>query len=107
MKFLRYSLLFTVLAFTALSVNAGVEWKALDVGNLSSAIFNTAVVDIHRTLLNTLQDGGPQAQTIPISMREIYGSALKGMAKLALLRQTVDRVKFGQFQLKIQTLGFS
>ena len=44
MKLLRYSLLWTVLAFTALSVNAGVEWKALDVGNLSSAIFNTAVV---------------------------------------------------------------
>ncbi|MDE0485148.1 MAG: hypothetical protein OXI67_21445 [Candidatus Poribacteria bacterium] len=44
MKLLRYSLLFTVLAFTTLSVNAGVEWKALDVGNLSSAIFNTAVV---------------------------------------------------------------
>lgn len=44
MKLLRYSLLFTILAFTALSVNAAVEWKALDVGNLSSAIFNTSVV---------------------------------------------------------------
>ena len=39
MKILRYSLLFTVLAFTALSVNAGEDWKALDVGNLSSANF--------------------------------------------------------------------
>ncbi len=44
MKILRYSLLFTVLAFTALSVNAGEDWKALDVGNFTSAIFNTAVV---------------------------------------------------------------
>ncbi len=44
MKLLRYSLLFTILAFTALPVKAGVEWKALDVGNISSAIFNTSVV---------------------------------------------------------------
>ncbi len=44
MKLVRFSLLWTVLAFTALSVNAGEDWKALDVGNLSSAIFNTAVV---------------------------------------------------------------
>ncbi len=44
MKLLRYSLLFMILAFTALPVNAAVEWKALDVGNLSSAIFNTSVV---------------------------------------------------------------
>ncbi len=44
MKILRYSLLFTVLAFTAFSVNAGEDWKALDVGNFTSAIFNTAVV---------------------------------------------------------------
>ena len=48
MKILRYSLLFTVLAFTALSVNAGEDWKALDVGNLSSAIFNTTVVGYPR-----------------------------------------------------------
>ena len=44
MKLLRYGVLFLVLAFTTLSVNAGVDWKALDVGNISSAIFNTAVV---------------------------------------------------------------
>ncbi len=44
MKLLQYSLLFTIVAFTALPVNAAVEWKALDVGNLSSAIFNTSVV---------------------------------------------------------------
>ena len=48
MKILRYSLLFTVLAFTAFSVNAGEDWKALDVGNLSSAIFNTTVVGYPR-----------------------------------------------------------
>ena len=44
MKLLQYSLLFTILVFTALPVYAAVEWKALDVGNLSSAIFNTTVV---------------------------------------------------------------
>ncbi len=48
MKLVRYSLLFLLLAFTALSVNAGEDWKALDVGNLSSAIFNTAVVGYPR-----------------------------------------------------------
>jgi len=48
MKILRYSILFTVLAFSTLSVNAGEDWKALDVGNLSSAIFNTAVVGYPR-----------------------------------------------------------
>ena len=44
MKLLRYSLLFTILALTTLSVNAAEDWEALDVGNLSSAIFNTTVV---------------------------------------------------------------
>ena len=44
MKILGYSLLLLVLVFAALSVNAAVEWKALDVGNLSTAIFNTSVV---------------------------------------------------------------
>ncbi len=48
MKILQYSLLFMVLALTTLSVNAGEDWKALDVGNLSSAIFNTAVVGYPR-----------------------------------------------------------
>ena len=45
MKLLRYTLsLFTILAFAILPASADVDWKALDVGNLSSAIFNTAVV---------------------------------------------------------------
>ncbi len=44
MKLLRYILLSAALAITALSVSADVDWKALDVGNLSSAIYNTAVV---------------------------------------------------------------
>ena len=45
MKLLRYTLfLSTILALTILPVSADVDWKALDVGNLSSAIFNTAVV---------------------------------------------------------------
>ena len=45
MKSLRYTLsLFTILAFAILPASADVDWKALDVGNLSSAIFNTAVV---------------------------------------------------------------
>ncbi len=45
MRLLRYILcLFTILAFLALPVSADVDWKALDVGNLSSAIYNTAVV---------------------------------------------------------------
>ena len=48
MKLLRYSLLFTVLAFITLPVNAAEDWEALDVGNLSSAIFNTAVVGYPR-----------------------------------------------------------
>ena len=45
MKLLRYTLLLsTILALAALPASAQVDWKALDVGNLSSAIFNTAVV---------------------------------------------------------------
>ncbi len=44
MKLLRNSLLITVITFTVLSANAAEEWEALDVGNLSSAIFNTGVV---------------------------------------------------------------
>ena len=48
MKILRYSILFTVLTFSTLLVNAGEDWKALDVGNMSSAIFNTAVVGYPR-----------------------------------------------------------
>ena len=45
MKLLRYTLfLSTILALAVLPVGADVDWKALDVGNLSSAIFNTAVV---------------------------------------------------------------
>ena len=45
MKSLRYTLfLSTLLALVPLSASAQVDWKALDVGNLSSAIFNTAVV---------------------------------------------------------------
>ena len=45
MKLLRYTLfLSTILALAILPVSADVDWKALDVGNLSSAIFNTAVV---------------------------------------------------------------
>ena len=44
MKLLRYTLLSVIFALTTLSASAGVDWKALDVGNLSSAVFNTAVV---------------------------------------------------------------
>ena len=45
MKLLRYTLLLsTILILATLSASAQVDWKALDVGNLSSAIFNTAVV---------------------------------------------------------------
>ncbi|MDE0684842.1 MAG: hypothetical protein OXI63_18130 [Candidatus Poribacteria bacterium] len=45
MKLLRYTLfLSTILALATLPVSAQVDWKALDVGNLSSAIFNTGVV---------------------------------------------------------------
>ena len=45
MKSLLYTLsLSTILAFAILPASADVDWKALDVGNLSSAIFNTAVV---------------------------------------------------------------
>ena len=45
MKLLRYKLLLpTILALATVSASAQVDWKALDVGNLSSAIYNTAVV---------------------------------------------------------------
>ena len=45
MKLLRYKLLLSaILTLIALSARADVDWKALDVGNLSSAIYNTAVV---------------------------------------------------------------
>lgn len=45
MKLLRYTLLLsTILALAILPASAQVDWKALDVGNLSSAVFNTAVV---------------------------------------------------------------
>lgn len=45
MKLSRYTLyLSIILALAALPASAQVDWKALDVGNLSSAIFNTAVV---------------------------------------------------------------
>ena len=44
MKLLGYTLLSIVLAIAALSVSADVDWKAFDVGNLSSAVYNTAVV---------------------------------------------------------------
>lgn len=45
MKLLRYTLLLsTILALAILPASAQVDWKALDVGNLSSAIFNTGVV---------------------------------------------------------------
>ena len=41
---LRVSLIFGLLIITILPVMAAVDWKALDVGNLSSAVYNTAVV---------------------------------------------------------------
>ena len=44
MKLLRCTLLSVIFVLTTLSVMAAVDWKALDVGNLSSAVFNTAVV---------------------------------------------------------------
>ena len=45
MKLLRYKLLLSIIfALATLSASAQVDWKALDVGNLSSAIFNTGVV---------------------------------------------------------------
>ena len=45
MKLLRYTLLLsTIFALAILPASAQVDWKAFDVGNLSSAIFNTAVV---------------------------------------------------------------
>lgn len=43
MKLLRYSLLIFLVLIT-ITLNAAVDWKALDVGNLSSAVFNTTVV---------------------------------------------------------------
>lgn len=40
MKLIRYTLfLSTILALATLPASAQVDWKALDVGNLSSAIF--------------------------------------------------------------------
>ncbi|MXV73913.1 hypothetical protein F4Z99_06515 [Candidatus Poribacteria bacterium] len=45
MRILRYTLfLSTILVLAVLPASAQVDWKALDVGNLSSAIFNTGVV---------------------------------------------------------------
>lgn len=45
MKLLSYSILLLVfLALITITLNAAVDWKALDVGNLSSAVFNTTVV---------------------------------------------------------------
>ena len=45
MKLLRYTLfLSAILALATSPASAQVDWKALDVGNLSSAIFNTGVV---------------------------------------------------------------
>ena len=45
MKLLRYTLFLSIiLTLATLSASAQVDWKALDVGNLSSAIFNTGVV---------------------------------------------------------------
>ena len=45
MKLIRYTLFLSIiLVLAALPASADVDWKALDVGNLSSAIFNTAVV---------------------------------------------------------------
>jgi len=44
MKLLRYAFFTVILAVGSLAANAGVDWKALDVGNLSSAVYNTAVV---------------------------------------------------------------
>ena len=45
MKLLRYTLLLsTIFTLATLPASAQVDWKALDVGNLSSAVFNTAVV---------------------------------------------------------------
>ena len=44
MKLLRFICISTIFALVALSASAQVDWKALDVGNLSSAIYNTAVV---------------------------------------------------------------
>ena len=45
MKLIRYTLfLSTIFTLATLSASAQVDWKALDVGNLSSAIFNTGVV---------------------------------------------------------------
>ena len=44
MKLLRLICVSTIFALVALSAGADVDWKALDVGNLSSAIYNTAVV---------------------------------------------------------------
>ena len=41
---LRVSLILGLLITAILPVMAAVDWKALDVGNLSSAVFNTAVV---------------------------------------------------------------
>lgn len=44
MKLRRYIFLSTIFAIVTLSASADVDWKALDVGNLSSAVYNTAVV---------------------------------------------------------------
>ena len=41
---LRVSLIAGLLITAILPVMAAVDWKALDVGNLSSAVYNTAVV---------------------------------------------------------------
>lgn len=44
MRILQYSFLCVIIALTVLSAYAAEEWEALDVGNLSTAIFNTGVV---------------------------------------------------------------
>ncbi len=48
MKLLRYNLALIILVLATLPVNAAEDWEALDVGNISSAIFNTAVVGYPR-----------------------------------------------------------
>ncbi len=48
MKLLRYNLALIILVLVTLPVNAAEDWEALDVGNISSAIFNTAVVGYPR-----------------------------------------------------------
>ena len=89
------ALILGLLIIAILPVIAAVDWKALDVGNLSSAVFNTAVVGYPSNPTANPSGWWPAGTNDSYIYEGDIWIGAKKVERLASLHQMAGQAKFG------------